>query len=230
MRSALVLALLLLAGAAPARAQTQPVGAVFQIRHNGMPIGVATASVAPEGDGWIVQGTSYVGGDYKLTVRRFDAHYDAEWRALAATMELSTPMQSVLVHSGINGGDARTDISHDGTIDIGRQRVSADTIIVPDMVFTAYEALAQRLARARTGARLPVFLLPFSEIQARIDASDLEVVMTRSGGRLPARRWRIAFLTQTRETVAEIWEAQGRLLRVEMPADGISVIRSDITP
>lgn len=218
-----------LIGAAPTSAQESAVGAVFRILENGTQIGVASSAVMPEADGFMVRGTSFIGGNYRLTVKRFEGHYDAAWRGLSATVELATPAESLVVHSSVNGGDARTDILHDGRIDIGRQPLSTDTIFIPDMVFSAHEALARRLATARVGAQLPVFLMPLAEIKVRVDGSRLEQVAS-SGGPVAARRWSLAFITNTRETVAELWEAQGRLLRVDMPTSGISVIRSDVTP
>ncbi len=204
-------------------------GATYRILDAGTPIGVATSSVETDADGWVIRGTSFLGGKYGLTVRRFEAHYDTLWRARFVTMDLATPKETLLVHAAINDGATRTEIIHDGSVDIGTHTVSVDTIVLPDSVFTAYEALAARLAIARTGTTLPVFVLPLGEIRVRLDSVTLERLPTRAGP-LAARHWKLVFLTGTRESPAEVWEAGGRLVRVDMLADQISVIRSDITP
>ena len=224
-------ALCLLAGSAPAQTPgAAPLGATYRILQNGTDIGVATTTVATDPEGrWVLTGSSYVGGPYRLTVRRFEARYDAGWRGLTATMDLATPVETLLVHTAVNHGNALTEITHDGRVDLGTQTLSADTLFIPDMVFPAYEALARRLARSRIGELVPVFVMPLSEIHVRLDGSDLQSIATANGP-VNARRWTLAFLTRTRETPAQLWESGGRWLRLDMPTDGISVIRSDITP
>ncbi len=232
----LLLTLLVLAASpasAQAPAQPRTGGATYRVFENGTPIGVVTSSVVaeaePDVEGWVIRGSSFIGGKYGLTVRRFEAHYDLLWRARFATMELSTPAESLVAHTAINGGRARTEVVQPGREAIwGANTVSADTIVMADMVFTAYEALAARLATAVPGTQLPIYVLPLGEIRARLESVTLERLSTAAGP-LAVRRWTLTFLTATRESAAEVWESGGRLMRVEMPAEHISVIRSDVT-
>jgi hypothetical protein len=230
-RSSLAIALALLALPLPAGAQA---GATFRILQHGAEIGVTSSSVAPEPEGepagWVIRGSSYLGGDYKLTVRRFEAHYDPEWRARFATMELSTPGSTLVAHTAIQGSINRTDVVEAGkTAYWGSAETSPDTIVIPDMVFSAYEALVARLARSEPGATLPIFVLPLSEIRLTVEAAATTTLDTASGP-VTARHWKVTFQTATRHAPAEIWAVEGRLARVDMPLDGISVIRTDIRP
>lgn len=231
--SNLLLAVLLLAAPDAARGQ-EPAGATFRILQHGAEIGVTSSTVTPEPEGepagWVIRGSSYLGGDYKLTVRRFEAHYDLEWRARFATMELSTPGETVVAHTAIQGSLNRTEVVQAGkTAFWGSAETSPDTIVIPDMVFPAYEALAARLARTDAGTTLPVFVLPLAEIRLTVESADTsELVMAT--GPVTARHWKVRFETKSRPAPAEIWAVNGRLARVDMPLDGISVIRTDIRP
>ena len=229
-------ALLLLAPiiATAVAAQTPPSApagsVIFRVVQNGAPLGAATAVVTAETGGWLLEGTSLLRGKYDLEVRRFEVHYDAAWGARFASMELKTPAQTLLVHTAIGAAGARTDFVQKDEVQITSQPVSADAVIVPDMVFTAFVALAMRLQAAEPGADLHAFILPIAEIPVHLDSARDEDVLT-TAGRVTARRWHLTFMTPSR-TVAELWVQNGGtaggLLRIDMPADGITVKRSDV--
>ena len=241
-RSSLLVALLTLAAPIAAGGQApgaeapgaKAAGATFRILQHGVEIGVTSSTVTaePAGEpaGWVIRGSSYLGGQYKLTVRRFEAHYDPDWRARFATMELSTPGETLVAHTAIQGSINRTEVVQAGkTAYWGSAETSPDTIVIPDMVFPAYEALVARLARVEAGATLPIFVLPLSEIRLRVEAA-ASATLDTAAGPVAARHWTVTFQTQTRHATAEIWAINDRLARVDMPLDGISVIRTDIRP
>lgn len=226
MRAACV-ALLVSIAATPAAAQ-QPGPATFRVLERGTPVGSVSSALTREHDGWRLQGTSDLPGLH-LAVNQFDVQYDAEWRPRFMTLQMTTPDDDAIVHVafGLSAGRTRTDIVRKGEALYGENRLSVDTIVLPDMVFSAYEALAARLASASPGATLRAFIVPRTEISLRAnDASD-ETVSTR-GGALPVRHWRVQFMRAEGSSAVELWIAGGRLVRLDVPKDGLTIVREDV--
>lgn len=207
-------------------AQT-PGSATFGVFHHGVRVGTAEVSVERSDTGWRITSRSEIGGDFQLSVRQFDAEYDLSWRPRFMTMELATPDEHAIVHVAMMGTTTRTDIVRPRKEALfGANDVAADTLFLPDYVFGAFEALAARLQEATPGAELSIFLVPRLEVRATADRRPPDTVQT-SGGQRAVTRWH---LTVRREmpTPIEIWLDGGRLLRMDLPGEGLSVVRADV--
>lgn len=205
-----------------------PEHATFRVVEDGAAIGSATISVSRADEGWRVASTSHAGGSIGLDVRRFDITYDSEWGTRFLSMEIAWRQETRVVHVATQGLRARTDIVvPDREVTFRTHFISPGTIALPDDVFGAYQALAARVEALAPGDDIPLLLTPGSEVHASVDATRDEEVRTISG----SIRVRHVTLLMIRDipTPIEIWVSKGALLKVELPLDRLSVIRSDIS-
>ena len=211
--------------ATAAGAQT-PDSVSFRISQHGVPIGTADVTVGRTPDGWRITSRSQMDGRVQLTVRHFDAQYDGNWQPMSLSLEVSTPNEHAIVHVGMIGGVTRTDIVVNKEALFGANDVPRDTIFLPDYVFGAWEALAARLQTATPGTMISVFAVPEREVKATLDRRDTSALQTPAGFQ-PATRWRVTVQRDT-PVVWELWVDGGRLLRLDVPGEELSILRSDL--
>lgn len=201
----------------------------FRIYHRGALIGTTAVSIAREDDGWRLQGTGDLKGTFQVSLPQLDIRYDAAWRPRSMTMELVALDDRAVVHVafGLSDGTTRTDVVRPDNATWGSNKVSADAIPLPDLVFAAYEALAARLAFASPGQELRVFVAPRFEAPMSIDGV-VDEPMPSSAGPLATKRWRVTLRRPEGPSQMEIWVAGGRMVRLDLPKDGLSVVRDDV--
>ena len=209
----------------PAAAQT-PGTASFRILQRGASIGTMNVSVAREPGGWRVHGSGHAAGTVDVTVKQFDAEYDHRWRARFLTVERSGPRSSTLVHVVVGRATAHVDIVTATEARWHSHAISPDTVFLPDHAYTAFAAVAARLNGAGQRAEIPLLLVPDSERRAVVDAWDAVTVQTRAGP-VRASRHTLTLIGPIRSQI-HVWETKGDLLRVDIPDDEITVVRSDV--
>jgi hypothetical protein len=212
-----------------AGAQAQRLGdASFRVFQRGSLIGSAASSLSRDEGGWVLQGTSELEG-VRFSVKRLIVRYDDLWHPRDMSMELVTPEDHMIVHVafGLADGATRTDIVRAGEAVYGSNRVAPDTLVLPDMVFSAYEALAARLATAKPGTELKAFIVARAEVPVALDGVLTETVATRTGT-VAAAHWHIRLLQPEGARPADVWITEGRLARLDLPREGLSIVRDDL--
>ncbi|MGH9147165.1 MAG: alpha/beta hydrolase, partial [Vicinamibacterales bacterium] len=209
----------------------QPVtgDASFRVFLRGSIIGSAETSLTRSDDGWLIKGTGRLAPPLDLTIRRLEVRYSADWKPQAITLELRTPEGNVVTNGTFQpDAPARIDVVRSGQETLSTTpQVAADAVIVPNLVYSAYEALAVRLMSASPGIQFPAYIVPQGEIAVRVDSVREELIQT-PGRTLNTRRWQITFLNPSGEIPAEVWVEGGRLVRFDMPSQSLSVARADI--
>ena len=224
---AALVALLALAVPQPAAAQT-PGTASFAVLQRGRPIGTMELTLAREPDGWRIRSTAQAGGTVEVTVRRFDAEYDLNWRGRFLTVERTGPRASTLVHVAVGRATAHVDIVTAKEARWHSHSTSPDTVFLPEHAYAAYAAVAARLRGARPRPEIPLLFAPDSERRAIVDAWEGVTVQTQTGPRRAGRHTLTVIGAVPR--LMHVWEAQGDLLRVDIPHEEISVVRADLQP
>jgi hypothetical protein len=196
---------------------------VFRIFSRGREIGAQTVTLERTDSGWHVTSSGEMKEPFQLQLKQFDILYDASWRPRIMTMEIASVDDRAVVHVafGLSDGSTRTDVVRDGTAQWGANKVSPDTIPMPDFVFGAFEALAARLATASPGTELRAFVVP------RLDGVTDDMMPT-TAGTLDTKRWRMRLARPEGDSPLEAWIAGGRLVRLDLARDGMSVVRSDV--
>ena len=215
---------LLVALAAPLDAQHTG-RASFVVYEQGKRVGSLETEVTRSDDGWRVRGSMRTGGSVPVTIANLDLLYDARWSGRFMTLEMKAP-DDVIVHVAVTGTTTRTDTVRSTEARFRSNSVSPNTIFLPERAYGAYEAVAARLAASETVSDLPLFVAPIGETRAVVETVTSEPISTRSGS-VTARHYVMTEI-RDRPTRVDLWADRGRLLRLDVPRQGISVVRSDV--
>lgn len=211
--------------AASASAQTTGI-ASFRAYERGVQVGTVETAVTRVDGIWHVRSTSKVGGTLNVAYRQLEIRYDAAWRGRFLTMEVERRKERMIVHVSVGRNTARTDIVLDKEARFRSHSVSPDTIFLPDGAFGAYEAVAARLATAKPGMDLPLFNVPTSETRGAIESVADDALRTKSGT-IAVKRYTLLEI-RSQPTTVEIWVDRGRLARLDVPREGLSLVRNDL--
>ncbi|MSO30681.1 MAG: hypothetical protein EXQ48_07025 [Acidobacteria bacterium] len=203
--------------------------AMFTVSLRGTRIGSVRTSVTRGADGFTVAGSSEIGEPLNVTVRRVEINYTPDWLPLDATVDLATPSAQVVLHGGFTGGlEDRVEIVNDQRqVVFVTPTVSRDALILPNLSYSAYEALAAWLDGAMPGAQRHAYILPHREVMLRVETMTQERV-TIDGKRASVKHFKVSILEPGAPTAVDVWVLQGRLVRLDVPASSLSIRRQDV--
>ena len=207
-----------------ALAQT-PGKASFVVYEKGRQVGTMDTSVSRTDEGWRIQGSMQTKGAVPVRIVNLDLLYDRNWFGRWLTMEMKQP-DDVIVHVAVGKTTAQTDVVRSSEARFRSSSVSRNTIILPDRAYGAYEAVAARLSASPPGDDLPIFVPPIGETRAAVETVSTEPIATKTGT-IMARHYVLTEI-RLRPTRVDLWVDRGRLLRLDLPATSISVVRSDV--
>lgn len=211
----------------PARVAAQTPGkASFVVYEKGQRVGTMETDVSRTSDGWRITGSLQSKGAVPVRIANLDLLYDRNWFGRWMTMEMKAP-DDVLVHVAVARITAQIDVVRAGEARFRSTSVSANTILLPERAYGAYEAVAARLAGDGARGDLPIFVPPTGETRALVETVTSERVQTRSGS-LAAQHY-VLIEVRPRPTRVELWADRGRLLRLDFPAAQISIVRADVS-
>jgi uncharacterized protein len=220
-------ALVTLSAFPSATAQPLTGDASFRVFLRGTAIGTSEVSLTRENGGWLIRGSARVGAPINLTVRRIEVRYNDVWEPRDFSMDLMAETEAVTVKTSFDIGTARTEIQRGGETTSGSDTVARDTIVLPNLAFSAYEALAARLSTASAGTELRGYIAPQAEIAIRVESVSDEAIQTASQT-IAVKRWRITFMNPGGALPADVWVNGGRLVRLDIPSQSITVARDDV--
>ena len=195
----------------------------------GTAIGTVESAIRKTAEGWVVTGSSRLSPPFDVTARRVLVRYSEDWKPSELSVDGTVKGSGFSVHTTFNGTTAENDVVQQGQPNHKVDTVSPDTIVLPNMLFPAYEVLSMRLAAlpADTG-QLRAYVAPQAEIAVDIQRLDVQAIET-SHGTVRAHRYSATFQNPAGPLAAEVWtDDGGRLLRFEVPSQSLVVIRDDI--
>jgi pimeloyl-ACP methyl ester carboxylesterase len=208
--------------------QLVPIPSNLTVFIQGMAIGSEQVTVTSSADGWTIRATGRLGAPVNITTTRFEVTYDRDWKPLATHIEGTLHGQPLVVHTAFSGGNATSEIMQAGQQSQKDDKVSADALVLPNMFFSAYEALALRLADVLPGAKLRAYILPQVEVDILVNGVAEERIQT-PGRTIIARRFDVSFVNPKGPVSAEVWiDQNNRLLRFRVSAQGLEVAREDV--
>jgi uncharacterized protein len=226
LRHCIVAASLLLAAQA---ASSQTTAAhTFQVFIRGAQAGSEEVTVMESPDGWTLRGSGRLREPLDLTVEYWEARYDRNWKPIELTVNLAQKTDKWTVHTGFSGTTAATDVAQNGQNQRKNQTIAADSVVLPNLVFGSYEALAARLADAAAGAQIPAYIAPQNSIGVTVSRVVDEKIQV-PGRSMDARHWTLRFGDAAGAMDMEMWTEGSRLLRIDIPSQMLSVIRDDIS-
>jgi pimeloyl-ACP methyl ester carboxylesterase len=224
-------AAVLLLSAATATAQQAaspaPGDAVFNIFLRGTAIGREQVTVASAPSGWIITSSGASQAPLDFTIARFEIKYSPDWQPLELTLDARLRNATALVKTSFSLTTAINEVTQNSRTVSKEDQTSARTIVIPNNVFGAYEALAARLWPVAADAELPVYVVPQSEVKLKV-RSVTDQSLTGPAGALRTRRFDVTFQNPDRPVNGIVTvDSRLRLVRFELPDVGLQVVRED---
>ena len=231
--SALSVALVI---AVPSAAQPPPPlpvtesGTQFLVFFRSQPIGREEVLVLRVADGWVVRGTSRLGPPIDITTRVAEVDYDLQWRPKSLLIDGIVRGQDVTLKTRFDGKQALNVLAVQGAPQSKVDEVSADPVVLPNTFLGSYAALARRLQGKIAGSDLRGYIAPQSEITIHVMSAAPERIETPKGV-INATRYALTFNNPppAGDLAVNLWaDAEGGLLRMNIPAQMIELAREDI--
>jgi uncharacterized protein len=222
----------LLLAAAGAVAQPAAPGdarqAEFTVFFKNVAIGSELVSVSRTAAGMTITGSSRLGAPINVTIRKVSIEYDADGAPKAFSLDGSARDQLLAIQTTFAGTTASSAIAQGSNNLQKTDQVAPRALIVPNVFFGAYEAVAARLASANAGDELMLYVLPQAQIAAQVVSVSEERLRTPAGP-VQARISRLKLMNPGAPLDAEVWsDASGRLLRFRVPVQSLDIARTDI--
>lgn len=214
-------------GEAPRAAQGEG-AAEFVVFVGGRQVGHEQVNVARAGGNWVITATGRLSAPADITLNRFEAKYAADWQPLELHIDATLGGKSLILATSFGMTTAINEITQGGTTNSKTDQISVRSIILPNNFYGAYEAMAARLAGAQPGTELPVYVAPQAEIKAVVKVITDEKVKSPDRS-MTLRRYEMVFQNPGGPLTAVVTvDGRQRLARVDIPAAGLSVVRSDL--
>ena len=200
----------------------------FIIFLRGTPIGVEQMAVSRTPEGWTILSTGRLGLPLDVTARKLEVRYTADWKPIAFNIDTTIRGEFQRVITTIDGTTATSDITQGTQTTRKADTINPSAILLPNSLFSPYEALAAQLRTAAAGSTLPAYVLPLASVELRVGESTTERIQTTTR-LINAKRTHLTATTSTPAIDINIWaDETGRLVRLTVPAQGLDVARSDV--
>ena len=210
---------------APAVAAAQ--SATFHIVAQGQPVGSETSTVLATDDGWKVTSTGSIKAPVALNIRIFEVTYDKQWRPRTLVVDGLLKGQASTVETTFTGTQAASEIVQEERSYQKTDTVDAQTIVLPNLIFGSYEALAARLSTASPGTIFRVYVAPQAEISVTLGNVSTERV-SAPGRTFEARKHALTFANPGGPLAVDVWTDGARLMKISIPAVALEVVREDV--
>jgi uncharacterized protein len=218
----------ILAGVSSGQTPAAPQLTDFAVFLRGVAIGAEQVAVTTTPEGIFITGNERTGPPLNIVTRRGEIKYTADWRPLECLLEGSVGDLQVVLSTKVSGTTASTLLVQGKNQGQKTDEIAADSILLPNMFFGSYEALAGRLARSKAGDQLPAYVPPQSSVTITVKSVADDRVRTQAGLVL-VRRYALEFAGGGRTSDVELWaDVNGRLIRFAIPAQGFDLVRRDI--
>jgi hypothetical protein len=201
----------------------------FTVYVRAVPVGTEEVSVERTSGGWTIVGNGRADAPVDIATRRMQIRYDADWKPLDLNVDTTTRGQVTLLRTTVTGTTVRNEMSVDGTASEKTDTIDPGSILLPNPLFGAYEALSARLRAADVGSTIPAYVAPQGSLSIVVRSFSNERIQTLTRV-IDARLSRVTMNPPGGVPLdVEVWgDESGRLLRVSVPAQNLDVMREDI--
>jgi uncharacterized protein len=228
-RHALALSCIWLALAGMAHAQPSGPSQLL-VFLNGTRLGDVQSTVQQTADGWAITSTGRLSPPFDLVTRHMSIRYGPDWTPLGLDIDAMSRGAVLAIHTAVTGSAAVSDVTQLGQTIQKSDPITPGALLLPNLFFASFEALAQRLSSLTAdSARFTAYIAPQAEIQLTVTRLGVETIETPHRA-LQARRFAVTFLNPDKPLESELWiDEHGRLLRFGVVAQGLAVIREDVS-
>ncbi len=197
---------------------------------NGTRLGEAVSTVEQTADGWTITSTGRLSPPLDMVTRRMSIRYAPDWTPLGLDIDALSRGSALVVHTTVTGTSAASEVTQLGQTIERSDGVSARTLLLPNMFFASFEALALQLsAMTEDTATFAAYVVPQAEIRLSVRRLGPEIIETQQRS-VAVRRFAVTFMNPGQPLEAEVWvDEKGRLLRFGVLAQGLVVVREDVS-
>ena len=200
----------------------------FIIFLRGTPVGAEQMAVSRTSEGWSILSTGRFGQPFDVVARKVETRYTADWLPLGFTIDSLVHGEFQRVITSVQGTTATSAITAGTTTSEKTDTINPGSILLPNVMYSPYEALAAVLRTATAGTTLAAYQIPIGSVPIQVVDSATEQIQTTSR-LITARRTHITLGTTSPPVDVNIWgDESGRLLRLTVPAQSLDVARTDI--
>ena len=201
--------------------------ASFSVFIRGAEVGRVQTNLSRAGSDWLITSTGRVGD---LVINRFELKYGADWQPIDLRIEATQGAdKKTQLNTSFGVTTAINEITQNAVTNAKTDQISARTVVLPNLFFAAYEALAARLSVTGPGAELPVYVAPQAEVKLAVKTVTGETVQTPSGS-IATRRYEIVIQNPGGPLNATVTiDDKARFAKLELPAASMSVVRTDLS-
>ena len=225
-----------LLGQAGGQVEPIPGDAMFTIFIRGTDVGQEQVALVRSGSQWIISSTGRLGD---FTLNRFEVKYATDWQPIEMHVEGTQAgkpgdkgaPKKLQVSTSFALTSAINEITQNGVTNSKTDQISARSVVLPTNVFAGYEALAARLANANVGTELPTYVAAVGEVRVSVKGISEEAVTTPAGI-VKTQKYELLVHgghgTGSTFTMSVSVDGRARLARLDMPTNGLSVVRNDL--
>lgn len=218
---------MLVGQALTAQAQQVEGSATFRVFLRGSPVGSEEVTVRRSTDGWLLTGTGHLGPPLDLTTRRLEIRYDGSWKPQELAIDANTRGATFTLRTTFADGKAESEVNQSGVVKRKTDPVSDETLVLPNLFFGGYEALALKLSLIPDGSMFKAYIAPQAEITVKQTARSTQRIETAKRV-IEVRTYGLTFQNPGAPLDATLWtDEAGRLVRFEVPAQSLLVTRED---
>lgn len=222
-----VVAVLLATAALQTPAAQSSSASSFRVFVRGVDIGSEEVAILESPEGFTLRGSGKLRAPLNLAMDYWEVRYDKAWKPIDLTVNLTEGANKWIARTSFSGTTATSEVSQNGQSQRRTHTVAPDTIALPNLIFGAYEVLAARSAAAQPGTQLQAFIAPQDTVTITFNTVANETIQL-PGRTISAKRWTVNVAFGTAKLDMELWTEGSRLLRLDIPAQMLSVLRDDI--
>ena len=206
----------------------EPTSHGYTIFAGGNVVGREAVAVRRTPDGITISASGRISGSLDIVIDRAEVRYRPDWTPEAFEIEATVNGGSTALYTTFDGETAFTRGVDAGERVEHTDAVPAGSLVLPNVFFGAYEALARQLADAASGREFPVFLGTGSQGSIQVtDAGDERIQI--GANTLSVRRTSLSYTNPRGTSVVHIYAAEdGSLLRVNIPDMSLDFMREDL--
>ena len=223
---ALVLFLAAPAAAQQAQVASKPTG--YSVFLKGTLVGREEVTVQEDATGTTITAQGRLGAPLNIVTRRAELKYKPDWSPDRFTLDGSSSGGDLSVRTSFTGGNAVTEGNQGAAKISTTHQIAAQSLILPNGIYTFYTALARRLATLPANAELRAYILPLGEIGLRVVGSQTERIQVGTSF-LDVRRYELLFANPGGDLAVNLTTGDnGSLVRLSVPSQALDIVREDV--
>ena len=200
----------------------------FMIFLRGNPVGIEQVALSRTPEGWSILSTGRLVQPLEVVARKLEVRYTGDWTPISFTIDMTTRGQFQRIITTVEGNTATSEITAGTETTRKADTIDPASLLLPNVFYSPYEALAARLRTAPSGTTLPAYQIPLGSLQIKVGDSTSEQIQTTTR-LINAKRTRVTMTSGSGSDEVNVWaDETGRLLRLTVPAQGLDVARTDV--